>query len=292
LIQTTDTGARAGIDGYGQLLAGCWQAGPRPHTHLQVIERDDGYVSVEDAYRYFTPPGEWVEPERRAVEQASGRVLDVGCGAGRHATVMAANGCEVVGIDPSPGAVKVATERGVDARFGSIMQPGDVGRFDTIVLLGGNLGLLGSRRQATVALWRLAVAAREGARLFAVGRNYSSDDPVHMAYHARNEWRGLLPGQVRMRLRYQDTVSDWFDRLLVAPDELRDLLRPTPWRLDMTSGYSMDGFYLAEMTLAQPVTVADHACGPECVPINEYAPWMGCQALADEIALLVPRRAG
>src|ERR687896_1444244 len=86
-------------DGYGQLLVDCWRAGPRPHTHLQVIERDDGFVSCEDAYRYFSVPAEWVEPERAAVLRARGRVLDVGCAAGRHATVMTELGCEVVGID-------------------------------------------------------------------------------------------------------------------------------------------------------------------------------------------------
>src|ERR687895_188429 len=108
-----------------------------------------------------------------------GQLLLDCCAAGRHAIVMAELGCEVVGIDPSPGSVKVAMERGVDARPGTILEPGDVGTFDTIALLGGNLGLLGSHRQSTVALYRLAALANPGARLLAVGHNpYTTDDPV------------------------------------------------------------------------------------------------------------------
>jgi SAM-dependent methyltransferase len=270
-------------DGFGQLLLDCWSAGPRPHTFLQVIERDDGFVSVEDAYRYFSVPEEWVEPERAAVLRARGRVLDVGCAAGRHATVMTEQGCEVVGIDPSPGAVKVAAERGVDARPGTILDPGDVGTFDAIALLGGNLGLLGSRRRSTVALYRLATVARPGARLLAVGHDpYATDDPVHLAYHEHNRWRGLLPGQIHMRLRYKDAMSEWFDRLLLSPAELTRLLAVTPWRLADVVADRETGFYLAEMTLARQVDVLEHACAAACVSVHDY-PWMDCQALAAEI---------
>jgi SAM-dependent methyltransferase len=270
-------------DGFGRLLLDCWAAGPRPHTFLQVIERDDGFVSCEDAYRYFSVPKEWVEPELTAVLRARGRVLDVGCAAGRHATVMAEQGCEVVGIDPSPGAVKVAAERGVDARLGTILEPGDVGSFDTITLLGGNLGLLGSRRRSTVALYRLATVARPDARLLAVGHDpYATDDPVHLAYHEHNRWRGLLPGQIHMRLRYKDMMSEWFDRLLLSPAELPGLLTVTPWRLADVAVDGKSGFYLAEMALARQVDVLDHTCAAECVSVHDY-PWMGCQALAAEI---------
>jgi SAM-dependent methyltransferase len=275
---------RAPDDGFGQLLLDCWATGPRPNAHFQVVERDDGFVSCEDGYRYFSVPDEWVEPERVAVTLASGRVLDVGCAAGRHAVVMAERGCEVVGIDPSPGAVKVAAERGVDARLGTILEPGEVGTFDTIVLLGGNLGLLGSHRQATIALYRLATLARPGARLLAVGHDpYLTDDPVHLAYHEDNRWRGLMPGQVRIRLRYKSAVGDWFDRLLVSPDELRDLLAVTPWRLDEVTTDLDTGFYLAELALTRRVRLLDHVCTTECVPAHEY-PWLGCRELAAEIA--------
>ena len=38
----TAIGEAAPADGYGALLCDAYASGPRPGTHLQVIERDDG----------------------------------------------------------------------------------------------------------------------------------------------------------------------------------------------------------------------------------------------------------
>ena len=73
-----------------------------------------------------------------------GRVLDLGCGAGRLGLHLQSRGHEVVGIDVSPLAVEIARQRGLaDARLGTLdgtLRAGE--RFDTILLLGNNLGLL------------------------------------------------------------------------------------------------------------------------------------------------------
>lgn len=237
-------------DGFGALLRDLYEAGPRPGAHLQIIERDDGYISIEDGYRYFTRPYEWIAGERHAVSIAVGRVLDVGCAAGRHMLALVGDH-EVIGIDPSPGAVAVAREQGLDARVGSVLEPGDIGTFDTIMLLGGNLGLLGSREQAPAVLDSLAAVARPGARVLGIGHDPTrAAAPEHRAYHARNRDYGRLPGQVRMRVRYRAWTSDWFNRLLLTPAELETLTDPSPWRLTgVTYSPKTAGFYLAELAL-------------------------------------------
>lgn len=240
-------GEAAPSDGYGTLLCEAYTAGPRPGTHLQVIERDDAYVSIEDAYRYFSRPDEWIAGERHAVAVAAGRVLDVGCGAGRHLRAITSRGHDALGIDPSPGAVAVAQAQGLNARVGTALNPGDIGRFDTILMLGGNLGLLGSRDQAPAVLDSLARLARPGARLLAIGHDHTkAATPEHRAYHERNRERGRMPGQVRMRVRYRSWASSWFDRLLLTPAELEELAAPSPWMLtEVTYSPNTAGFYLA-----------------------------------------------
>ena len=70
---------------------------------VEVVERDDGYVSVSGGPAlYFLGYDRWPEEEREAIAFATGRVLDVGCGAGRHALHLQARGLDVVGIDNSP----------------------------------------------------------------------------------------------------------------------------------------------------------------------------------------------
>ncbi len=35
-----------------------------------------------------------------------------------------------------------------------------------------------------------------------------------------------------MRVRYGATVGEWFDYLFVSPDEMRDILSNTDWRIE------------------------------------------------------------
>jgi SAM-dependent methyltransferase len=231
VVGMTDDPEPVDGDAFGLSLQQCWSAGARGGTAYQLVERDDGYLSVIDASTYFAPWSEWPMVERTACALATGRMLDVGCGAGRHAAVLTEQGHQVVGIDHSPGAVLVAKDRGVDAREADVLAlPDDLGTFDSILLLGNNLGLLGSREQAPVVLESLARLANPGARLIGSTMDpYATTDPDHLAYHRRNRDLGRLAGQARIRTRHRQVASDWLDYLLLAESELRQLAAQSPW---------------------------------------------------------------
>ena len=53
------------------------------------------------------------EIERKALDMAKGRVLDVGAGAGCHSLVLQERGLDVTAIDISPLSVETMKERGV-----------------------------------------------------------------------------------------------------------------------------------------------------------------------------------
>lgn len=220
-------------DAFGRVLTRCWEAGLREGVAFEVVERDDGYLGVIDAVTYFASDGAWSEPERWGCEQAVGRVLDVGCGAGRHAVAMSAGGCDVVGLDPSPGAAAVARARGVQVVEGTVDDlSSDTALFDTITLLGNNLGLVGPDEVGARFLTELASVARAGARLIGSGLDPNdTDDPEHLAYHKRNRQRGRLPGHARIRVPDGACATDWFDYVFRTPDELATVLDETPWAL-------------------------------------------------------------
>ncbi|OIV38539.1 hypothetical protein BIV57_05240 [Mangrovactinospora gilvigrisea] len=236
-------------DAFGRILARCWAAGAAPWSAVEIIERDDALLGAGDAARYFAEPDAWSPLERSGWELATGRILDVGCGGGRHAVAWAAKGLEVVGVDPSPGAVRVTRERGVDAVEGSVAQlPRDLGAFDTLALFGNGLGLLAGPAQAPAVLAALAAAARPGAVLLGMGTD-PGDDPAHAAYHARNLRRGRARGQLRIRVRDGATATPWFDYWLAAPAELTAAVEASPWTLDSLERAPEGPGYLAVLRL-------------------------------------------
>ena len=201
----------------------------------EIIERDDGYFALSGgASDYFAEFKNWPRHQRAAMRFVHGRVLDVGCGAGRCCLHLQKHGHEVVGIDVSPLAIKVCRQRGVkDARILPITQVNRVpGQFDTILMMGNNFGLFGSQSRARWLLRRLHALTSSGARIVAESLNiYQTKDPDHLRYHRFNRRRGRMSGQVRLRVLYRRFRTPWFDYLFVLPGEMEAILAGTGWRV-------------------------------------------------------------
>jgi SAM-dependent methyltransferase len=199
---------------------------------IELVEREDGFLSAFPAARYVAPPADWPEFDRRALALARGRVLDVGVGGGRAALALQDQGYAVTGLDVSAGAVAVSRARGVrDVVHASVFD--HTGSYDTFLLLGNNLGLLGSRTAAPAFLDALSALAAPAARVVAQGTDpYATVDEAHRRYHEHNRERGRLPGQLTLRVRYRDLATDWFDYLLCSPAELATLVAGTGWRVE------------------------------------------------------------
>src|SRR5437867_1862564 len=93
------------------------------------------------------PPAKWSKIEREAMREVRGRVLDVGCGPGRHAVYLQRKGHRVVGVDASPTQVALARVRGLQEVYQASVQrlPRGLAMFDTVILMGNNLVLAGDR---------------------------------------------------------------------------------------------------------------------------------------------------
>ncbi|HKF90472.1 MAG TPA: class I SAM-dependent methyltransferase, partial [Acidimicrobiia bacterium] len=137
--------------------------------------------------------------------EAGERVLDVGCGPGRHALALARRGIDVVGVDLSEDFIALARDAaaadGVSARFevGDVRDLAYDAEFGAaICLCQGGFGLLGGRDEAQ-ALERIAAALRPGGRLalsafsaaFAVRflEEGESFDPITGVLHERSTVR-------------------------------------------------------------------------------------------------------
>jgi SAM-dependent methyltransferase len=204
-------------------------------TGPEIVERDDGYIEVSvDNKFYFADYKDWTPHERKAIRYARGRVLDVGCGAGRCLLYLQQKGLDVMGIDVSPLAVKVCKIRGIkNVRVLSITRVSSkLGFFDTILMFGGSFGLFGCPERAKWQLKRFHKITSERGRIIALTCDpYRAVSQESKQYRKFNKKRGRMPGQFRFRIRYKKYVTPWIDWLVVSKKEMTGVLKGTGWQI-------------------------------------------------------------
>jgi SAM-dependent methyltransferase len=117
-----------------------------PHISAQLLALhfDD---SVEAASRSSATIGATVERLMTLVDPGA-RVLDLGCGPGRYAELLAASGCVVTGVDSSHRSIAHARTRAadlgldIDYRLGDFLALDDVASFDLVLQSFGELNTL------------------------------------------------------------------------------------------------------------------------------------------------------
>ena len=222
---------RSDKDAYGQEIFNYYKG----KGGFEIVEREGGYFDVSSGPKvYFDEYRNWPTHQKEGVRYARGRVIDVGCGAGRVALYLQSKGTDVLGIDTSPLAIKVCRQRGVKkTKLMSITQLSKrIGAFDTIIMYGNNFGLFGSFKRARWLLRRLYNMTTDQGRIIAETFDvYDTKEPEHLAYHKLNRARGRMSGQLRLRVRYKKYVTDWFDYLLVSKSEIKQILAGTGWKV-------------------------------------------------------------
>lgn len=201
---------------------------------LPIIERSDGYIDVDYSSQYYSESKDWSSHYKEAIKYAKGRILDIGCGAGRHSLYLQDIGFEVVGIDVSPLAIETCKEKGLrDAKIMSIDDIGiELGRFDTMLMLGNNFGLFGGHNKAKSLLKKFYDLTYEHARIIAESNDpYNTDNPFHFEYHELNRKQKRMAGQLKIRVRYKKYITPWFDYLMVSKAEMEKIVSGTGWKI-------------------------------------------------------------
>jgi SAM-dependent methyltransferase len=219
-------------------------------AHPEVLERDDGFTQVGAGPDvYLSGFKGWPEAERKALRYMRGRVLDVGCGAGRVTVELQRRGIDAVGLDMSPLAVKAARLRGVAEVWSTPLE--DLGErvysFDSLVLFGNNFGIFQTPTRARQQLRRLANVTHPGARIFVESTDpYFGGAPAFdRSYYHRNKANGRPPGQVTLRYHYGHLIGPWFRWIFVSRSELRALLVGTGWHIERVLGSRLSEPYVA-----------------------------------------------
>ena len=217
-------------DAYGHLILDYYNG----QSNVEIVERVDGFITTSrlGPLTYFAEYDDWAEHQQFAMTHATGRVLDIGCGAGRHAIYLQKQGLDVLGTDISPLAIQVCQCRGLK---NAIAMPitqlsSKIGTFDTLLMMGHNFGLVGNFTRAKWLLKRFLKMTNSTAKIIAETHDpYQTTVPCHLAYHQSNQDRGRMGGQIRIRVRYRQYTTPWFDYLFVSKPEMEQILHGTGW---------------------------------------------------------------
>jgi SAM-dependent methyltransferase len=187
----------------------------------------DLVAEFEAAYE-STPPWDIGEPQPAFAMLAAdgrlrGRVLDVGCGTGEHVLMAADAGCEAVGIDIAPSAIRLAqaksNERGTPARFlvGDARHLASLGQEFDVVLDCGLFHVFDDEDRASFVA-SLASAVRPGGEYFMLcfseheppgwGPRRITQDEIRDAF--ADGWRvaSIEPADIKVTLR-REPVRSW-----------------------------------------------------------------------------------
>ncbi len=201
---------------------------------FEIIERDDGFIVGGITGQYLAEFKNWSPHEKKAIRYVKGNVLDIGCGAGKHSLYLQGKGFDVTPIDVSPLTIKVCTKRGL--RNAKVLSIEDIDcfkqKFDTVLLLGNNFGLLQTVNKSRKLLRMIHQLTSKNAIIIAESSDPTKQQEIeNIAYQKSNIKKGRLPGQRRIRIRFRNYCSDWFDYLGVSKKEMETVLEGTGWRV-------------------------------------------------------------
>lgn len=195
--------------------------------------------------------------EQTALKNATGTVLDVGCGAGSHALYLQEKGIDVTAIDISEGAVTVAKQRGVKKVFQLELLALKEKKFDTILLLMNGTGIFGILQHVPLYLQHLKnLLTHNGQILIDSSDLCYMYDQEEISERNHDQQGGIwVPanryyGELDFTMSYKDEMSEPFPWLYLDETlfETAAIANGFSFKI-ITRGENFD--YLARLTIAE-----------------------------------------
>jgi SAM-dependent methyltransferase len=234
----------AGGDPMGAAIYDFHRNGSADVLKVYSSDFDDDEIPVSDLFREYE---DMPYIERVALDQAAGRVLDVGAGSGCHSLALAKAGKESVAIDISPLSVEVMRERGVDARLVNLYDDSFAEKFDTVLMLMNGTGIIGTLENMETFFTRIRQLLNPGGCVLIDSsdlRYLFEEEDGSLMIDLADDYYGLVDYQ----MQYKDVLGEPFDWLYVDFDTLAYYAEENGFMAEMVAnGEHYD--YLARLTL-------------------------------------------
>ena len=205
------------MDPMGRAIAEYWKTkkADRLRVFSPMFEEDE--IPLKILFRnYKAMP----EIERKALDMATGRTLDVGAASGCHSLVLQKKGIDVTAIDISPLAVETMKDRGVLKVIEQDFFTLEGQQYDTILMLMNGIGIVGTLDRLPGFFQVLDKILALGGQVLCDSSDISYvfedetgmiDIPEDMGYY----------GEHSFQMQYKDTIGKPFDWLYIDADTLR-----------------------------------------------------------------------
>ena len=188
-------------------------------TKILVRRREDGKLFDGEVDRAISPT--FTKEEQQVLEYTGKRVLDLRCGAGRLLKKLSERSKDLAGLDVSPEAVAMCRRAGFDAREGDLHDPVFDGKFDSVLLFNGLIGVGGNAEGTMLLLERLDTMLNAGGAIVGTYIDRTEAESAEdRAYYARLKSLGRAPGQAAFRYEYGSEVGEPFLLWCPTMDEL------------------------------------------------------------------------
>lgn len=213
-------------------------------TETSISEEDE--MSVEYLFRSYN---EMPKLEQKALQLASGKTLDVGCGAGSHSlSLQNDRNLVVTSIDISEKAIETCKLRGVKKAKVENVLDFDGEKFDTIILLMNGVGIFGKLENCNTYLSKLKSLLNPGGQIL-----LDSSDIIYM-FDEDEDGGKWIPsnndyyGELTFTISYKGEKEDTFDWLYLDYNTLQNAAIANGLKCELIlEGEHYD--YLARLTI-------------------------------------------
>lgn len=226
----------------GRAIADYYKIGTADKLRVFSPMFEEDEIPLETLFRKYE---DMPAIERKALDMAKGKTLDVGAGSGCHSLVLQQRGVDVTAIDISPLSVETMKSRGVknaiEQDFFTLKE-----LYDTILMLMNGIGIVGTLERLPVFFHHLDKILAPGGQLICDSSDirYVFEDengmmevPKEMDYY----------GEQSFRLQYKDTIGDSFPWLYVDANTLKQVTKENGYEVEVVAeGEHYD--YLAKIT--------------------------------------------
>jgi SAM-dependent methyltransferase len=241
-------------DSFGNNIFESYHSG-NLYSGYEIEERSDGrFILYGDSNSYFEPFEEWTTIQQQIAPALKGRILDVGCGGGKHSLYFQEQGQDVYAMDNSPKAIETCKIRGIKKTIvcdvEHLHKLDNTYCFDHIVFWGNNLGLFQSEVFFHYLMGILERYTHQESILHLESMSPYEDgflDPETVEYVKHNLERKRLGGQMNVRVRYKKYVTPWSDYIFLSKSELETLIQRTCWKIDNIFEDKKTNQYIAQL---------------------------------------------